>query len=154
GRRRAAAWRWRVADSACQWCAATNRAGVRCRPQRGAPARNLPCGHRREQCSRVGSSTVRIAYICADPGVPVFRPKGCWVRVQEFMGRLRRNGAAVELFARRLDGEPPDTWSAVGIHKLSTLAGADVAAREQAALAANPALRAALERAGPFDLVY
>ena len=45
---------------------------------------------------------MRIAYICADPGVPVFGQKGCSIHVQEVMRALAARGAEVELWATRL----------------------------------------------------
>jgi len=50
---------------------------------------------------------MRIAYICADPGVPAFGRKGCSVHVQEILRAFRGCGARVELFATRLGGDPP-----------------------------------------------
>jgi glycosyltransferase involved in cell wall biosynthesis len=97
---------------------------------------------------------MRIAYVCADPGVPVFGRKGCSIHVQEVIRGLRRHGAEIELFATRLGGEPPAELRAVPVHRLPALPKQELAAREQAALAANDELRAALERVGPFDLVY
>ena len=38
---------------------------------------------------------MHIAYVCADPGVPVFGRKGCSVHVQEVVRALRRTGARV-----------------------------------------------------------
>lgn len=97
---------------------------------------------------------MRIAYICADPGVPVFGRKGSSIHVQEVIRAWQRHGAQVELLATRLDGDPPPGLEAVRIHQLPTLPRGEPAVREQAALAANRELRRALERAGPFDVVY
>jgi glycosyltransferase involved in cell wall biosynthesis len=97
---------------------------------------------------------MRVAYICADPGVPVFGTKGCSIHTQEVMRALRACGADLELFATRLDGDPPPALRSLRIHELPSLAGRDVAARERAALDANRSLVAALESAGPFDVVY
>lgn len=96
---------------------------------------------------------MRVAYICADPGVPVFGAKGCSVHVQEVLAALRRAGASVRLFTARLGGEPPAALRDVPVEPLPC-PGGDTAERERAALAANPSLAAALSRRGPFDLVY
>jgi glycosyltransferase involved in cell wall biosynthesis len=96
---------------------------------------------------------MRIAYVCADQGVPVFGHKGCSVHVQEVVRAFTRQGGQVELFTPRHEGEPPPGLETVPVHGLPRAEG-EAAARERAALAANDALRAALERAGPFDLVY
>jgi hypothetical protein len=49
----------------------------------------------------------RIAYVCADPGVPVFGTKGASVHVQEVLRVLVRGGAEVELVCARTGGPPP-----------------------------------------------
>jgi glycosyltransferase involved in cell wall biosynthesis len=97
---------------------------------------------------------MRIAYICADTGVPVFGRKGSSIHVQEILRALLKQGVCIDLFATRLGGDPQPDLQAVSIHRLSALPKTEIAAREQAALAANQELRVALEREGPFDLVY
>ncbi len=104
---------------------------------------------------------MRIAYVCADPGVPVFgrkrgetRVKGCTIHVQEMIRAFRGLGARVELFATCAEGPPPRDLSDLPVHQLPATSAAEPALRERAALAANNGLRAALEHAGPFDLVY
>ena len=97
---------------------------------------------------------MRVAYVCADPGVPVFGQKGCSVHVQEVCRALLNAGADLHLFATRVGGEPPPGLSGVPVHPLPPLPKGDVAARERAALAANAVTREVLESAGPFDLVY
>ncbi len=97
---------------------------------------------------------MRVAYVCADPGVPVFGKKGCSVHAQEVIRSLRGRGASVELFASRLGGKPPAGLDAVPVHPLPPIPAGPTAAREQLALKANHDLRAALTIAGPFDLIY
>src|SRR5262249_30617732 len=97
---------------------------------------------------------MRIAYVCADPGVPVFGQKGCSIHVQEGLRALRRQGAEVELLTNRSDGEPPLDLKSLRVHSLALAPTGDPASREQALLAANADLRRVLERVGPFDLVY
>jgi glycosyltransferase involved in cell wall biosynthesis len=63
-------------------------------------------------------------------------------------------GMEVDLFAARPEGTPPPGLEGVSLHALPAVGGSDRAAREQAALAANHVLGTALEREGPFDLVY
>lgn len=96
---------------------------------------------------------MRVAYVCADPGVPAFGRKGASVHVQEIVRALKAR-AEVVLFAARPDGEPPPDLEAVPVCPLPAVAAAGPRARERALLAANEGLRAALERAAPFDLVY
>ena len=98
--------------------------------------------------------TMRIAYVCADAGVPVWGRKGCSIHVQEVLRALLRCGAQVELFATRWDGEAPTDLETVVCHTLPPIAKGDLSLREQKALSANVALRDALEQHAPFDLVY
>lgn len=97
---------------------------------------------------------MRIAYVCADPGVPAFGLKGASRHVREVIRALVRWGAQVELFVMRLGGTAACGLEQVPIHALPSIPKGDPASRETAALAANGGLRALLERAGPFDLVY
>ncbi|WP_416673911.1 glycosyltransferase family 4 protein [Egbenema bharatensis] len=97
---------------------------------------------------------MRIAYICADPGIPVFGCKGCSIHVQEVIRALLQQGHQVELFAVRWGGHPPADLAAVPCHKLPKLPKGNTLSREQAALGLNLDLRFALEQAGRFDLVY
>lgn len=96
----------------------------------------------------------RVAYICADSGVPVFGCKGASIHVQEVIRALVGRGVSVELFATRFGGEPPVDLVDVRHVALPNPGGADATAREQQAIAANAALRTALDAGGPFDLVY
>jgi glycosyltransferase involved in cell wall biosynthesis len=97
---------------------------------------------------------MRLAYICADLGVPVFGRKGCSIHIQEVVRALLRQGVRVDLFAARGEGERPAGLEEVGLYPLPTSPKGEPAFREQAALAANPQVATALERAGPFDLIY
>jgi glycosyltransferase involved in cell wall biosynthesis len=97
---------------------------------------------------------MRVAYVCADPGVPVFGRKGSSIHVQEVIRALRGRGDRVELFATRFDGGPPRDLESVRIHYLPPVPKGDLATRERATLATNHVLRAALDREEPFDLVY
>ncbi len=97
---------------------------------------------------------MRIAYVSADLGVPVFGRKGCSIHVQEVVRALRARGARVELFTMRPEGAPPPGLETVPVYALPLPAKGERAVREQAALAANAGVRDILEREGPFDLVY
>lgn len=96
----------------------------------------------------------RVAYICADAGVPVFGTKGCSVHVQEMIRTMRRRGWRVELFAARTGGEPPADLSDLSAHQLPLAGDGDAAQRERAAQDNNTAMRSLVAHAGPFDLVY
>lgn len=97
---------------------------------------------------------MRVAYVCADPGVPVFGRKGCSIHVQEVLRALLRRGAEVDLFAVRCDDPPPADLAAVRVRPLPVLPRGDLQARERVALATNGALTRALRLTGPFDLIY
>lgn len=97
---------------------------------------------------------MRVAYVCADPGVPALGTKGASIHVQEITRALLQTGAQVDLFAARLDGRPPDDLAFLRIHQLASAGKGDIAGREEACLRSNEVLRAALEREGPFDLIY
>ncbi|MEZ4830715.1 MAG: ABC transporter transmembrane domain-containing protein [Caldilineaceae bacterium] len=98
---------------------------------------------------------MRIAYVCADPGVPVFGRKGASVHVQEVIRALIRLGAEVHLFAVRLDGDAPaDLAADLVVHALPPVGKGDAHERELRALALNEVIESWLAQEGPFDLVY
>ena len=102
---------------------------------------------------------MRIAYISADPGIPLWGDKGAANHVREFVAALVELGHAPSLFvARRGKGEPTLDVPVKRLRgprnevELST-----EAAREVAALDKNPALAEELRaqhRKSPFALVY
>jgi alpha-maltose-1-phosphate synthase len=49
----------------------------------------------------------RVAYICADPGVPVYGTKGASVHVQEIVRAWRQRGAEVRLYVARTGEQVP-----------------------------------------------
>jgi glycosyltransferase involved in cell wall biosynthesis len=97
---------------------------------------------------------MRVAYVCADQGIPVFGRKGCSIHVQEVVRALVGLGAEVDLFTPRDEGQPPAGLESVRLHPLPIAAQKSPAAREQMDFEANRDLRQALDREGPFDLVY
>jgi glycosyltransferase involved in cell wall biosynthesis len=96
---------------------------------------------------------IRLAYICADPGVDVFGSKGASIHVQEVVRALREEGVDVTLFATRCATTPPDDLGGIPVVRLPHPRGQG-AEREFCSLEANPALREALLERGPFDVVY
>ncbi len=97
---------------------------------------------------------MRVAYICADPGVPVFGSKGASVHVQEVLSSLVRLGATVKLFASAVGGEMLPGLDNVELCELPNWPKGNRSDREPSVEAANKMLRSTLELAGPFDLVY
>jgi glycosyltransferase involved in cell wall biosynthesis len=95
---------------------------------------------------------MRIAYICADPGIPVFGTKGASVHIQEIVRAFRSRGDDVTVYcSRRGDVVPAD---------LADLSVVDVAVRapdpasREIAISATAELLAAAAIADGCDLVY
>ncbi|MCI0334961.1 MAG: glycosyltransferase family 4 protein [Planctomycetes bacterium] len=97
---------------------------------------------------------MRVAYVCADPGVPVFGCKGCSIHVQAVLRALLKQRIDVELFASRIGGNAPDGLHSLPVNCLPRARDAEPAAREQQLFGVNLTLRKTLEQKGPFDLVY
>ena len=97
---------------------------------------------------------MKIAYCCADPGVPVFGQKGCSLHVQEMVRALRGLGEDVTLFARRLGADPEADLADVPVVSLAPSPGEPGPAREAAALRSNDDAAAQITAWGPFDLLY
>ena len=97
---------------------------------------------------------MRIAYVCADAGVPIFGRKGCSVHVQEVLRAFQRRGAAVDVFAARVDETPSSGLESLRIHHVTPLGDGDPSSHGAAIAALNDELAALLDRAGPYDLVY
>lgn len=97
---------------------------------------------------------MRVAYVCADPGIPVFGTKGASVHVQEVIKGMLQRGLEVTLFAQRLGGDVPEALKSIKTHTLGELPKDSGEVRARAALAANSQAEAMLEAEGPFDLVY
>ncbi|HYO50731.1 MAG TPA: glycosyltransferase family 4 protein [Chloroflexia bacterium] len=97
---------------------------------------------------------MRVAYVCADPGVPIYGRKGCSVHAQEVIRALCKRGLEVEVFASRVGGEPPDDLEEIVVHQLPPMTKDPLVGRERAALLKNGDLYAALDLEGPFDMVY
>lgn len=95
-----------------------------------------------------------IAYICADPGVPVFGTKGCSVHVQEVVRTFLKSGARVTLFAQRIGGKAPEDLQHIPVIQLPKLDKSSIESRELSALANNALLSEMLSEEGPFDMVY
>lgn len=97
---------------------------------------------------------MRVAYVCADLGVPVFGSKGCSIHVQEIVRSFLKRGDQVDLFVARTGGEVPEEFSQCRVHVFSPEAAAEVADREIAAQSVALRIGEAMECQGPFDLVY
>ncbi len=102
----------------------------------------------------------RVAYLSADPGVPVFGSKGASVHVQEIVRSLRTRGSAVGLYATRTgDLLPPDLADVTVRHIPVDGGGRDQAPAARTALRERNQAAAASRLAGHVmadgaDLVY
>lgn len=97
---------------------------------------------------------MRVAYVSADPGVPVFGRKGSSVHVQGVVRALRRRGDEVVIFTARRGGDAPADLADVGVVDLPRAKSRDPAERERALRTFDADLANALAVHGPFDLVY
>lgn len=96
---------------------------------------------------------MHVAYVCADPGVPVFGAKGCSVHVQAVLRAFVARGERVTLLAARWGGECPAELAGIETVALPRAAKGEAAERERVALGHNAALVAALDALDPVDLV-
>lgn len=98
---------------------------------------------------------MKVAYICADPGIPVFGTKGASIHIQEVLRALLKKGADITLFAQRLGGTIPAEFQQISVQCLPTLpSSSEPEERARAALNANAEILRQLKAAGPFDMVY
>ena len=97
---------------------------------------------------------MKIAYVCADLGVPVFGFKGCSIHVQEVVRAFLLHGADVTLITPRLGGEPSPGLEGVKLIRLPGAGYVDPRQREAHARDLNEHIVTALAEAGPFDMVY
>ena len=96
---------------------------------------------------------MHIAYVCVDPGIPVWGAKGASIHVQEMLRAFLRRGDLVTLISPRLEGTPPKDLAGVEVVALPPAPKGDPTTRVRALLAANDAVEAALGRIMP-ELVY
>ena len=97
---------------------------------------------------------LRIAYVSVDRDQPLFGRSRVAARAQAFLRTLRALGHAVEVFTIRPGRERPVGLADVPVHALSAGRPARRWPPVWRALSVNGELRAALDAAGPFDLVY
>lgn len=93
---------------------------------------------------------MRIAYVCTDPGIPVFGRKGASVHAQAVLTELVRTGHQVHLLTPRTGGDP---IPGVRVHSLPSIGKGDAAARERRAQESDAQVADLLAAIAP-DLVY
>ncbi|MFV0407121.1 MAG: glycosyltransferase family 4 protein [Propioniciclava sp.] len=108
-----------------------------------------------------GSTVGRVAYVCTDPGIPVFGTKGASVHVQAILRVLCHRGVEVHLVCARVGGQPPAGLEDVLLHRLPEIGRGEPAVRERAAQHSDAAVSALLDDLhlsgrypGGLDLVY
>ena len=95
-----------------------------------------------------------VAYVCADPGIPVFGTKGASVHIQEIVRAWRARGAHVEVYAVRRGDEVPADLADLTVHIVKVGGkGLDPAERERAQQRAAAELAAMVGELAP-DVVY
>jgi len=97
---------------------------------------------------------MRIAYVCCDPGVPVFGGKGCSVHVQEVLRQLVRMGGRVDLFATNCGGAPPADLDCIHVRQLDLPRRGRQPDRERALMAMDRRLAETFSQWARFDLIY
>lgn len=99
-------------------------------------------------------SHLHIAFVCADPGVPIFGTKGCSIHAQEVIREFLRLGCRVDVLAARPGGTPHPSLAQASVLPLPAITGADALQREASLLAWNDVVAQQLPRSGPYHLVY
>ncbi|WP_165065705.1 glycosyltransferase family 4 protein [Marisediminicola senii] len=95
---------------------------------------------------------MRVAYVCADPGIAVFGTKGASVHVQEIVRAFRERGDTVTVYCtRRGDAIPVDLCD---LPVIESRAKAENAADREVAIANAAATLAQAAIADGCDLVY
>lgn len=97
----------------------------------------------------------RVAFVCTDPGVPVFGRKGSSMHARAVLAELVQRADEVHLLAARFDGQVPAGLARVRVHELPRPRG-EPAARERALVTADAVLAERLHEVGTegLDLVY
>jgi glycosyltransferase involved in cell wall biosynthesis len=95
-----------------------------------------------------------VAYVCTDPGVPVFGSKGASVHVQAVLRELVRRQAEVHLLCARVGGPAPADLSSVRVHELPAVGRGAAADRERQAQASDRAVASVLDALPPLDVLY
>jgi len=96
---------------------------------------------------------MRVAYVCADPGVPVFGSKGASVHIQEIVRVFRARGDDVVVYTARRGDLPPRDLADLAVVERRVPRTADAAQRERS-IADTAAALAAQVLADGCDLVY
>lgn len=100
---------------------------------------------------------MRVAYVCTDPGVPVFGRKGASVHVQAVLSVLAARGNDLQVIAARVGDDRPAHLPGMAVHGLPLDTAESAEAREYAVRRADDHVGDLLDRVarrGGIDLVY
>lgn len=97
---------------------------------------------------------MRVRYVCADRGVPVFGTKGASIHVRQMIRAFERQGADVDVVTVRRGEGSADDLPGVPITVLDVATHGDRARNEQEMFEANPKMRDLLESLPVPDLLY
>lgn len=95
---------------------------------------------------------MRIAYVCVDPGIPVFGTKGASVHIQEVIRQMRAAGHQVSLHALKLGKHIPSDLRDLTV-TIYPMTCTDPAQREEEQMRASELITQALLDEAP-DMIY
>lgn len=95
---------------------------------------------------------MRVAYVCVDPGIPVFGTKGASVHIQEVVRELQARGHHVVVYATRRGNDAPADLADLEVIEFPVAAN-EPAAREQAQIEVSAEIARRILTDGA-DLLY
>lgn len=95
---------------------------------------------------------MRIAYVCADPGIPVFGTKGASVHIQEIVRQMLAAGHQVHIHALTRGRHIPEDLKDVPV-TIYPMTQSDIAAREEEQIRASAEIAQAIKSDEP-DMIY
>ena len=97
---------------------------------------------------------MRLLYVCADQGIPVFGCKGASVHIQEMVRAFVTQGIEVTIMSPRLEGAPPPDLAHLAGIPLPRADNQDATRRARLSIETNELISNALSDLGSWDLVY
>jgi glycosyltransferase involved in cell wall biosynthesis len=97
---------------------------------------------------------MRVAYVCMDPGIPVWGNKGCSIHVRGILRALARKGIDVDLIALRQGGSCPPGLQSVVLHDFGIKLPKEPRERELALCQLNTSVRQLLGELDRLDFIY
>lgn len=102
------------------------------------------------------SDKLKVACICADPGISVNGwKKDSSLQIQEFVGALTAAGCEVHLFAANTEFAPAQELASASVHSLAAPPKRfGRLSQRKVSLISSQVLKSSLQEQGPFDIVY